>query len=99
MKTATISEAKNRLSEYLRAVKRGEQVLILDRRIPVARLVPVDPVGDFDEPARLAVLERTGVIRRARRKGVAKLLLQPPPKLPRGMSVLEALLAERRRGR
>ena len=37
MKTATISEVKNRLSAYLRAVRAGETVLILDRDQPVAR--------------------------------------------------------------
>lgn len=39
---ANISELRNGLSAYLRTVRRGESVLILDRDVPVARLTPVD---------------------------------------------------------
>ena len=38
---ANISEVKNRLSYYLRLVKGGEQVEILDRKTPLARIVHV----------------------------------------------------------
>ncbi len=41
MKQAHIAELKARLSEYLRAVRRGESVTVLDRETPVARIVPV----------------------------------------------------------
>ena len=34
---ATISEVKNGLSAYLRRVKSGESVLVMERRTPVAR--------------------------------------------------------------
>jgi prevent-host-death family protein len=37
-----IAELKSRLSEYLRVVKRGGAVIVLDRDTPVARLVPID---------------------------------------------------------
>jgi prevent-host-death family protein len=37
-----IAELKSRLSEYLRVVKRGGVVTVLDRETPVARLVPVE---------------------------------------------------------
>ncbi len=39
---ANISELRNGLSAYLRRVRRGESVLILDRKVPVACLTPVD---------------------------------------------------------
>ncbi len=42
---AKISELKNSLSAYLRQVKSGESVLILDRDTPVARLVPIEPAS------------------------------------------------------
>ncbi len=45
MKDARIAELKARLSEYLRAVRRGETVLVLDRDTPVAKIVPVSPPG------------------------------------------------------
>ena len=36
-----IAELKARLSEYLRAVRRGETIAVLDRDTPVAQLAPV----------------------------------------------------------
>lgn len=47
MRTATIFETKTNLSELLRRVKLGEEVLITSgrEREPVARLVAVDPVS------------------------------------------------------
>jgi prevent-host-death family protein len=41
MKQVRIAELKSRLSEYLRAVRRGETIAVLDRDTPVARIVPV----------------------------------------------------------
>ena len=41
MKTVRIAELKARLSEYLRAVRGGETVAVLDRETPVAHIVPV----------------------------------------------------------
>jgi prevent-host-death family protein len=36
-----IEELKARLSEYLRLVRRGESIAVLDRETPVAQIVPV----------------------------------------------------------
>ena len=41
MKTVRIAELKSRLSEYLRAVRNGETIAVLDRETPVAHIVPV----------------------------------------------------------
>lgn len=41
MKQVRIAELKARLSEYLRAVRRGETIAVLDRETPVAQIVPV----------------------------------------------------------
>lgn len=41
MKSVRIAELKARLSEYIRAVRRGETIAVLDRETPVAHLVPV----------------------------------------------------------
>ena len=49
MRTAKISELKAKLSAHIEYVKRGEEVLILDRNKPVARLVPPQTVIDDDE--------------------------------------------------
>ena len=41
MKQVRIAELKSRLSEYLRAVRRGETIAVLDRETPVAQIVPL----------------------------------------------------------
>ena len=41
MRRVKIAELKARLSEHLRAVRRGETVLVLDRETPVGQIVPV----------------------------------------------------------
>ena len=40
MKTVSIGELENRLSGYLQCVKDGEEIVIRDRSVPVARLLP-----------------------------------------------------------
>jgi prevent-host-death family protein len=40
MKQVRIAELKARLSEYLRAVRRGETIAVLDRETPIAQIVP-----------------------------------------------------------
>jgi len=52
MRTAKISELKAKLSAHIEYVKRGEDVLILDRNKPVARLTRVGGVDDYDERIR-----------------------------------------------
>ncbi len=41
MRQVRISALKARLSEYLRAVRRGETIAVLDRDTPVAQIVPI----------------------------------------------------------
>ena len=41
MKTATLTEAKNRFGSLIDLVRGGETITILDRGVPVARLEPV----------------------------------------------------------
>ena len=99
MKSASISEAKNRLSAYIGLVRKGETVLITDRNTPVAQLVPLQPAASEGEEVWLHALERKGLVKRASKRGPSALLRKAPPKLPRGESVLEAPLDERRNGR
>jgi prevent-host-death family protein len=96
MKRASITETKNSLSALIARVKQGETVLIMERGQPVAKLTPVVAMNlDHEDQARLARLERAGIIKRARSAPDMKLLEEPPPKLPSGVSVLQALLEER----
>jgi prevent-host-death family protein len=45
-----VLEAKNRLSELLRAVQAGEEVIIANRGAPVARLVPAASAEPEEHP-------------------------------------------------
>ena len=97
MKTATITEAKNRLSALIDRVRGGESILILDRGVPVARL---EPVAGFPDPTgRLRRLERAGLIRVGEAPPPLELLRKPAPAVAPGASAVEALLADRRSGR
>lgn len=40
MRSVNIAELKNQLSKYLTFAKRGEEIVIRDRNLPVAKLVP-----------------------------------------------------------
>jgi len=97
MKTTSISEAKSQLSALLDRVRAGESVLILDRGNPVARLEPVP--GDTADGGRVSRLERAGVLKRGKGRIPLEELREPGPALPPGVSVVEALLEERRSGR
>ena len=97
MRTATITQAKNGLSALIDRVKAGESIVILDRGTPVARLEPI--VGSGGTDGRIERLERAGLIRRGVAAPPVDLIMQPPPAGPAGVSVLEALLEERREGR
>ncbi len=61
MKTANIAELKNRLSNYLADVKRGEEILISDRNKPIAKIVPLQNTGDFS--AEELALASAGILR------------------------------------
>jgi prevent-host-death family protein len=62
MQTVSVSDLKAHLSRYLREVRRGGEVQILDRGRPVARLVGLasQPAADDDHRERLV---RAGLLR------------------------------------
>ena len=105
----TISQLRNGLSAYLRRVRRGESVLVMDRKVPVARLIPVGgPQGVQQEPsayvvanqeledeAKLARLEGAGVIVPPAMTGSAAELIRSWAPVP-GAGLVEAVIASRR---
>jgi len=92
---ATISDVKNSLSAYLRKVRAGETVLIMDRKTPIASLVPIVQSLDNDtEAERLTRLVAAGTVQRAAREPSPA---QEPVAV--AIDVLGAVLAERRSGR
>jgi prevent-host-death family protein len=98
MKKASITEAKNNLSALIDGLKSGSPVLIMDRGRPVARLEPIRP-GDESDDARTERLVRQGIMRRGKGGPLPPDFFENMPKLKDGISVVEALLAERREGR
>ncbi|MBL8726164.1 MAG: type II toxin-antitoxin system prevent-host-death family antitoxin [Planctomycetes bacterium] len=61
MRTTAIAKLKAQLSRYLRLVKTGEEVLITERDVPVAKLVPVgEQSADLQS---LRDLERQGLLK------------------------------------
>lgn len=77
-----IADFKARLSEHLRAVRRGATLTVLDRDTPIARVVP------FEEGVPLRVRAPAGRYRRLR-----DVPLPPPLALP--FDIVELLLEER----
>ena len=100
---AMVSEVKDGMSAYLRRVKAGESVLVMDRRTPIARIVPVgiDSQGGregdrVDGEAKPARLEHAGIVVRRSQGSPLDVLGSP---LRAGAGILEALLDERERER
>lgn len=86
MKQVRIAELKAKLSEYLRAVRRGETIAVLDRETPVAQIVPVRA------PSTLRVRKPAPGTPPPGRVPMPK-----PAKLP--IDIVELLLEERQRQR
>ena len=97
MKTAAIAELKARLSSYLRQVKAGHEVLITERGVPVAKIVPLRELEQ--RGSRRERLAREGRLILGRGRVRPELLVPPKGDPAIGASVLEALLEERREGR
>jgi antitoxin (DNA-binding transcriptional repressor) of toxin-antitoxin stability system len=81
-------------SALLDVVRSGETVLITDRGVPVARIEPVrapdDPTG------RLEGLVRAGFVRPGTGTLPVDFWAGPIAAMPKGVSVVEALIEERR---
>lgn len=98
MRRVPISELKAKLSEYLKAVRAGEEVIVTDRGKPVARLAPISGPGEAE--SRLRMLVRTGQARPPDVEGGidTDLIAALRPRVP-DAGVIDALLEERREGR
>jgi prevent-host-death family protein len=92
-RTASVVALKSRLSEHLRLVMAGHEIVVTERGLPVARLLPLDD-GERRSTRRLR-LTRTGVLKPGRGK-LPPALKRPPQGPDVGATVVEALVAERR---
>jgi prevent-host-death family protein len=83
MKNVNIAELKAKLSEYLRQVRRGRVLTVMDRTTPIAELVPYRGAS---ESIRI----------RHRLKNYSRLSRVPlPPPLEIDLDVVDLLLEER----
>ena len=53
MKTVNIGELKNQLSGFLQHVRNGEEVVVRDREVPIARIIPFRPDHEWEREAQL----------------------------------------------
>jgi prevent-host-death family protein len=77
MQTVSVSELKAHLSKYLRDVRRGGEVQVLDRGRPVARLIGLTAESTAPDDADRERLVRAGILRAG--TGDSAFLLQTPP--------------------
>jgi len=66
MRSTNIADLRNRLTQYLKEVRAGEEIIVRDRRRPIAKIVPFTLDEDEEDDADLVA---AGVIR----KGTGKL--------------------------
>ena len=92
MKKASVAELKAKLSEYLAAVKRGQDVIVTERGKPIARLTQLADQSALD--AHWAELIRTGAMRPPAQKLPKNFFELPRSDDPEG-ALLKALLEER----
>lgn len=89
MRTVSVSDLKASLSEHLSAVRKGEEVVVTDRGVPVARISRIEGLeGGKERRARLA---RQGILR----LGSSSLRTRTAPAGKGASGVLAALLEER----
>ena len=90
-----VAELKARLSEYLRRVRRGETVTVLDRYTEVARLVPIDSPDllRIRRPPSAGV-PATSPAPDSAPRGLQSVTLPPP--LDLDVDILDSLREERR---
>lgn len=96
IKRAAVSTLKATLSVCLAKVKAGDEVLVVERGKPIAKLVPLSK--DSHENDTLRDLVRAGLIRLGTGKLSAGFWKLPRPKDRKGRG-LKALLADRSEGR
>ncbi|MBM4296226.1 MAG: type II toxin-antitoxin system prevent-host-death family antitoxin [Deltaproteobacteria bacterium] len=95
MKIATVLKLKASLSECLKSVKAGEEIMITERGRPIAKLTPA--VSSKILAERVVQMEKQGLIKRGTGKLPKDFWKLPRPKDPKRL-VSKAVLSEREQG-
>ena len=100
---ANVTEIKNRLSHYLRLVKGGEEVEIIDRKTPLARIIGI---GNQAVPPKEALWVKEmydlGIVNLPKKTKTSSIFAKIDQVVSSDgdtCGVLEALLQERNQGR
>lgn len=54
MRTANIADLRNHLTRYLKEVRAGGEIIIRDRQLPIAKIVPLEQNRDAEDAALVA---------------------------------------------
>jgi antitoxin (DNA-binding transcriptional repressor) of toxin-antitoxin stability system len=92
MRTVNVAKLKDQLSKYLTYAKSGEEIVIRDRNLPVAKLVPFSAESADEQELALVA---TGKLRMPIEHLDIKALLKIPTGRVKGNKAVEALLADR----
>jgi antitoxin (DNA-binding transcriptional repressor) of toxin-antitoxin stability system len=92
MRTVNVAKLKDQLSKYLTYAKSGEEVVIRDRNLPVAKLVPFS--AETTDEQELALVA-AGKMRLPIEELDIEALLKIPTGSVEGNKAVEALLADR----
>jgi len=92
MVSVNVAELKNRLSKYLTFVKGGEEIVIRDRNLPVAKLVPFTSADSSEEELLLVAAGKMRLPKASVKVGD---LLKIPTGKVEGSDGVQALLDER----
>ena len=96
MRTEPITSAKNNLSALLREVRAGRTIVITDRGVPVAELVPPRRPPKGITPKMIEAAQQGKLILPTREPNLRWLIDTPPPKrTPGAPSAVEMLIADR----
>lgn len=96
MEAIAVSKLKASLSEYLKRVKSGSEIIVTERGKPVAKILPFDASDSVPEDLR--DLEQEGLISIGKKKLPLDFWRLPQTRDSDGL-VLKALLEERAKGR
>ncbi len=92
MRSVNVAELKNQLSKYLTFARGGEEVVIRDRNLPVAKLVPFSADGADDQEL---ILVAAGRMRLPKVRLDVKKLAKIPTGRVAGNKAIQAVLADR----
>lgn len=96
MRTVNVAKLKDQLSKYLTFAKSGEEIVIRERNLPVAKLVPFVAEGAEAQELQLVA---AGKLRLPTVRLDLKGLLKIPTGKVKGSKAVQAILADREENR